>query len=199
MANWLGLRESLSSLLRSSVVENGEQGEHPHCLQCRYDLFGLPPQGKCPECALPVLYSLLLTVPAVPDDVAEPGRHWTRKRYEFIRDALGYPVDAFLFVRDAMRYVDAEDKGSVPPDRCTVPDVNAATYCKRVRAFALAYFGDAKEAVSVFREWNVLRSEDVGRNVFHLVDAGLLRASADDTPDLFAGLFTLDNWFRSET
>jgi uncharacterized repeat protein (TIGR04138 family) len=38
----------------------------------------------------------------------------------------------------------------------------------------------------VFREWGVLRTEDIGAIVFELVDAGHLSARPEDRPEDFA-------------
>ena len=65
-----------------------------------------------------------------------------------------------------------------------------------IRDFARLRFGPL--AKTVFRCWNVQRSEDFGEIVFNLVEAGLMSKTETDTREDFKNGFDFDDAFRYE-
>jgi len=68
----------------------------------------------------------------------------------------------------------------------------AADVCEVVRDHALPYFNDVDEAKELLAEWGIRASEDLGRIVYALVDAGMLRAEPNNSVRDFDGLFRLE-------
>jgi uncharacterized repeat protein (TIGR04138 family) len=168
------------------------------CLKCRYDLQGLPVQGPCPQCGMPVLQSVLARVPLMAEDATgDPREHPSRKPFEFVREQLGYPVDALLFVDDVVTLTSRrkEEHEGPPSQQRTPPRVTADEIIETLRAYALHHFGDAAESRAVLTDWNVRRSEDVAKIIEVLKNAKLLRATVRDVEQQFAGRFEVEKLF----
>lgn len=93
-------------------------------------------------------------------------------------------------IATALQYAFAEhDDGSG-----NAVQIHGKDVCRMVLqiAFGLTSFDPTgTEAILYLKELNILRSEDVGDGVYQLIEAGLIRASENDRPDDFAGLFDL--------
>jgi len=111
---------------------------------------------------------------------------------ETIALAANCGVDAVLLVLDAFRYAQAiSGKGSAPSQEHIAP----RALCSGFRRFVRHYFNDNEEGKELLSEWGIKQSEDLGRIVFAMVEAGWMKASLDDAISQFAGLFTLDTLF----
>jgi uncharacterized repeat protein (TIGR04138 family) len=100
---------------------------------------------------------------------AAHGRY-AREAYGFVVGALGATVQA------------------LPPERLADPErrhLSGRELLAGVVRLAAAEFGPM--APTVFREWGVRASEDVGEIVFELVRAGQLSARPEDTAEDFRG------------
>src|SRR6202035_2951243 len=157
-----------------------------YCSQCALEIRG-PLAGH----GLPILRSALASAPAVPEDAADPNEHPSRKPYALIEQTLGYPIDAFFFVGDAIRMT---QRRAADSKRGTGP-LGARQLCVGLRDVATEHFGDQAEARATLQHWNVQRSEDVGRIVGLLMEAGIVRDSEVVPEREFAGMFTLENLF----
>ena len=159
------------------------------CRACGYNLRGLPVEHVCPECGEPTARTVA-EAPASRFPEGADLRHARRAmRFMPAAESAGCSVDGVMFVFDALNsahWLLAAFTGS---------HMNAVQACGCVRAHALRYFNDAAEARDLLAEWGIRRSEDVGRIVFALVHQGLLRASPEDSPSDFDGLFTLETLF----
>ena len=148
--------------------------EDVECGNCRYNLRGLTTAHNCPECGEPAMQTLRWA-----------GRALFRRAVAFpIAQASGYPIDAVLFVKDVLAQTPARPR-SDGRQHATAQDV-----CHAFLAYAEAYFNDSSEAADLLTQWKLHRSEDVGRIVWSMVDAGVVQASPDDAPEDFNGLFT---------
>ena len=162
------------------------------CANCGYNLRSLPVTHRCPECEFPVLRSYLAVVAAIPNPVGrKPLGISDRKAIHFLADLLGCHVHAVTFVRAC---VDIAWRGSGAPEG-RVPHASAKLVCAAVRDLALAHFGGPTRAGERLRDLQLLRSEDVGRVVAALVEAGLVSPSEHDSPADFHGVFTLETLF----
>ena len=106
----------------------------------------------------------------VVDRIRDRGPSYRREAYGFVVAALGHTVDALPAERRAdpeRRHLSGQEllRGTVELAR---------------REFGLM-------APTVFREWGVLASTDVGEMVFQLVEAGQLSARGEDRREDFAG------------
>jgi uncharacterized repeat protein (TIGR04138 family) len=161
------------------------------CLECGYNLRSLASDGRCPECGLEVADSVVGSSEAN-DTAADVMLRIRRRPFEAVAGSIGYPVDAVMFVHDAMGAV-LRGAGQPASDRRN--HVTAADVCRAVREYAGWYFNDREEALDLLAEWNLRSSDDVGRVVYGMVKAGLMATSPQESPDDFHGVFTLDNLF----
>ena len=108
-----------------------------------------------------------------------------------------YPVEAFHFVREGLSYAAHrvhEDIASVAEaDR----HITGQQLCLGLRDFAIDRYGML--APAVLGHWNIRRTEDFGRIVFNLVEAGEMgKTDQDDIKDFAAG-YDFDQAFPPET
>jgi len=102
------------------------------------------------------------------DELRARGSRFAREAYVFVVAALGETVR--LLPRERL-----DD-----PARRHLTGQELTTGVIRI---ARAEFGSL--APTVFREWGVIRTEDIGAIVFELVDAGQLSARPEDRPEDF--------------
>ena len=102
------------------------------------------------------------------DGIRETESRYRREAYGFVVAALGSTVQA------------------LPPERLADPALRHLTGGELLRGLVrLARQEFGVLGTTVFREWGVLRGEDVGRIVFRLVECGELSARPEDTLDDF--------------
>ena len=155
------------------------------CCRCRYNLRGLRSDGRCPECGAGLAQSIVLR--------ASFDLDFRRTYLQSIMEPIGYSADAAMFVLDAVRQA-ARLTGAWKRD---ASHLSAREVCNSIRIFARSYFNDDSESIDLLAAWGIRCSEDVGRIVFLLVQAGFLVARATDRLEDFNGVFTLDTLFRS--
>jgi uncharacterized repeat protein (TIGR04138 family) len=163
------------------------------CSGCGYNLRTLKADALCPECGREVADSV--TDARSTHEAAADVYHYLRRQpYEPIAASIGYPVDAVMFVRDALGWVKATGR----PHAGGGLHATALDVCRGVREYAARYFNDEAEALDLLAEWRLRSSEDVGRVIYAMVDAGLLKTSPQDSPADFDGLFALEDLFTRE-
>jgi len=86
-----------------------------------------------------------------------------------------YPVDAYLFVREALGYTQRM--------LGTSGHVTGRQLLEGIRRYALEAFGLC--ARTVLEGWGIWRTEDFGAIVFNMVDAGLLGRRDEDSVEDF--------------
>lgn len=109
------------------------------------------------------------------------------ERIEALAGARGcYRADAYLFVLQALErsYQLARRRGHV----------TGAELLEGIRILGRESFGPL--AKDVFNAWGVGTTLDFGRIVFHLVDAGLLQKTPEDTLDEFADRYDFQQAFE---
>jgi uncharacterized repeat protein (TIGR04138 family) len=119
-----------------------------------------------------------------------------------IAEKAGYTVDAFLFVQRGLDYTVRKIHGEPPAhaaldDLADQPDrhISGQQLCMGLRDFAKREYGLL--AKSVLARWRVHHSEDFGRIVFAMVDAGLMHKTQEDRLEDFVGVFNFDEAFSS--
>ena len=156
------------------------------CLECGYNLRSLGCDGQCPECGLEVAETVTGSAESN-DTAADVLLKYRRQPFERVAASIGYPVDAVMFVHDAIGAVRQAGQSAEDARR----HLTAADVCRAVREYAGWYFNDREEALDLLAEWKLRAGDDVGRVVYGMADAGMLTTAPQDSPDDFRGLFAL--------
>src|SRR5687767_8950764 len=166
------------------------------CERCNYNLRTLTVVHRCPECGFPALRSVI-RADAGGQGIGVDG--WIAVAYrtkaiDILSGLLGMKSDAIVHVSNAVKSAIGWALGRQPrPDH-----VSAAEICDAVLKIAVSAHGGTEAACEVLRGWGITRSEDVGRIMSGLMEAGLIRPSDTDSPAHFKGLFTLEQWQAPE-
>ncbi|MBT8486903.1 MAG: hypothetical protein HKO59_05500 [Phycisphaerales bacterium] len=107
-----------------------------------------------------------------------------------------YPIEAYDFVREGLSYTSEQVHG----DPETLPEidrhVSGQQLCLGLRDFAITQYGLL--APVVLDHWRIRRTEDFGRIVFTMIDAGLMSSTPDDTLEDFRGVFDFREAFTDD-
>ena len=109
-------------------------------------------------------------------------RNFQKTLEAILRDDKRYGVGAYVFVRMALDFT-VKRASAENPSR-TERHVSAAELLAGVRDFALETFGPM--AMTLFEEWGVRKTEDIGQIVFNMVRAQALRKTDEDKIEDFA-------------
>lgn len=109
-----------------------------------------------------------------------------------LRDDSRYAAPSYVFVRMALDYTVKKVRNKEPQRL----DRNVTTHelLDGVRCFALETFGPI--TTTLFEEWGVRTSRDIGEIVFNLVNAGALKKTDDDKIEDFDGVFDFHEAFE---
>jgi len=114
-------------------------------------------------------------------------------------DAGGYAIEAYRFLSDGLAHTvsqihgeDAINTASGDPDDDSL-HVSGQELCLGLRDYAINRYGLL--ARTVLRRWNINTTDDFGKIVFALVDAGLMRKTDRDHFEDFQGVFDFDEEF----
>jgi uncharacterized repeat protein (TIGR04138 family) len=107
-----------------------------------------------------------------------------------------FPPAAFLFVRDGLAHTVKMVHGDDSPEEES-RHVTGQQLCMGLRDYALRQYG--RLARTVLRRWSIEGTEDFGRIVYAMVDAGIMRKNDDDSLEHFRGVFDFDEAFLDLT
>ncbi len=125
--------------------------------------------------------------------------------WEMIRRSAGlYPPQAFAFVQAGLRHTverlsearERDENSLASSEAENGRHVNGQELCIGLRDYAVSQYGLL--ARTVLEQWNIRRTEDFGRIVFMMVEAGLLRKTDEDSIEDFTGVFDFDEVFGRE-
>lgn len=106
---------------------------------------------------------------------------------ELCRAAGPYPRAAFDFVREGLSHTVATMQADGPEAPGGGRHVSGQQLCMGLRDYAIVKYG--LMAPVVLAHWNVARTDDFGRIVFAMVDAGLMSKTPQDSLDDFRGVY----------
>ena len=112
---------------------------------------------------------------------------------DIVRRDGRFPYEAYEFMEEALHYTQKR-LGKEPAERHPAETHQHITGQELVLGtieFAKQEFGML--AHTVFRQWRIGATGDVGDIVFNLIDAGLLFKSDNDTREQFQDLFDLEH------
>ncbi len=118
---------------------------------------------------------------------------WTEfKRMQ--RNAGPFPPEAFDFVRKGLAHTVKIVHRDGPGDDES-RHVTGQQLCMGLRDYALNQYG--LMARTVLERWHIARTDDFGRIVFAMIDAGLMRKNDKDSMHDFSAVFEFDDAFGS--
>ena len=145
----------------------GNAGD-PQCVECGYNLRGLPASSVCPEC----------------------GTGTTEARWLNISRNCGYDISVLIFLIDAARWTRKSRPDLAPPGH-----VNAPELCRGLAAYALKKSKTPAQARDLLSRLNLCNSEHVGALIYILIAYKFLNASESDAIEDFDGLGDLTTMF----
>ena len=118
--------------------------------------------------------------------------------WQTIQEAAGsYPLQAIAFAQEGLRYT-VEQLREHEPD---IPEhgrhVSGQELCLGLRDFAIKQYG--MMALIVLQSWKINRTDDFGRIIFALVEAGLMRTTENDSMDDFCNVYEFEDAFGGVT
>ena len=111
-----------------------------------------------------------------------------------LRAAGPYPLEAYQFVQEGLSCT--AQQVHLDPDMYGELDrhVTGQQLCMGLREYAIQRYGLL--ARTVLECWRVQRTEDFGRMVFAMIDAGLLKQQADDSLEDFSSVYDFREAFN---
>ena len=120
---------------------------------------------------------------------------------QIMTDAGGYSPESYRFIRDGLahtvRIVHGDAALAAPPTSEDEEDsrhVSGEQLCDGLRDFGVKQYGLL--ARTVLSRWGIRSTEDFGKIIFAMVDAGLMRTTEDDHLEDFVGVYDFDDAFR---
>ena len=101
-----------------------------------------------------------------------------------------YQREAYIFLRDALDFTTKQQKKA---KGTTVRHVSGPELLEGVRQYALKEFGPM--VVTVFDNWGIHSTEDVGHMVFNLIGAGIFGKTDEDSIDDFKNVYDFQEAF----
>ena len=109
---------------------------------------------------------------------------------EIITDADSrYPREAYFFLRDALDQTVKLRKRQLGEGG----HVSGQQLCDGIRLYAIKQYGPM--VPTVFEYWNLKKTDDFGKMVWHLIDMGVFGKTPNDSIDDFKDIFTFSDAF----
>ncbi len=120
---------------------------------------------------------------------------------QIMLQAGGYAPESYRFIRDGLahtvRTIHGDAALEAPPTSQDDEDsrhVSGEQLCKGLRDFGLDQYGLL--ARTVLCRWGIRSTEDFGKIIFAMVDAGLMRTTDDDRLEDFVNVYDFSEVFR---
>ncbi len=101
-----------------------------------------------------------------------------------------YQREAYIFLRDALDFTTKQQKKA---KGTTVRHVSGPELLGGVRQYALKEFGPM--VLTVFENWGVHSTEDIGHMVFNLIGAGIFGKTDEDSIEDFKNIYDFQDAF----
>ncbi len=106
-----------------------------------------------------------------------------------------YPIEAFDFVRDGLSYTVQHLQNDARLDESD-RHITGQELCLGLRDFAIDRYGLL--APAVLSSWHIARTDDFGRIVFAMIDAGLMMRTEEDSIEDFRSVYNFEEAFARE-
>ena len=123
--------------------------------------------------------------------------------YELVEKDPRYPIEAYVFVREALAFAsDSLELGSCQDDLHVAhlqnpqreQHLTGQELCEAIRQFALNQFGYMAQVV--LGSWGIFDTGGFGDIVYNMIDAGLMKKSTNDRRAHFDDVFDFDEVFN---
>ncbi len=107
-----------------------------------------------------------------------------------------YPIEAFAFVQEGLQHsvqLVHDDPDALSDEQ---QHITGQQLCLGLRETAIDKYGLL--APLVLEHWNIRRTNDFGRIVFAMIQAGLMSRTSDDTLDDFRSVYDFKEAFSRE-
>ena len=101
-----------------------------------------------------------------------------------------YQREAYVFLRDALDFTTKQQKKL---KGASVRHVAGPELLEGVRQYAVREFGPM--VLTVFDNWGIHRTEDIGNMVFNLIDAGIFGKTEEDSIEDFKDVYDFEEAF----
>ena len=101
-----------------------------------------------------------------------------------------YQREAYIFLRDALDFTTKQQKKA---KGTTVRHVSGPELLEGVRQYSLKEFGPM--VMTVFENWGIRSTEDVGHMVFNLIGAGIFGKTDEDSINDFKNVYDFQEAF----
>jgi len=101
-----------------------------------------------------------------------------------------YQREAYIFLRDALDYTTKQQK---KVKGTTVRHVSGPELLQGIRQYALKEFGPM--VMTVFENWGIRATEDIGHMVFNLIGAGIFGKTDEDSINDFKNVYDFQEAF----
>lgn len=116
--------------------------------------------------------------------------------WESLERIAPYPRQAFVFVQEGLNYTVRQTHRKAAERPAGDRHVSGRQLCVGLRDYAIRKYG--LMARNVLEHWNIRRTEDFGRLVFAMVDAGLMSRTDEDRIDDFYSVYSFDDAFDDD-
>lgn len=123
------------------------------------------------------------------NQIRERAGNFPPQAYQFVREGLGHTARLVHGDRAEPAPHDTQLAGTDDGGR----HVSGQQLCLGLKDYALKQYGLL--ARTVLTHWGIQRTEDFGRVVFAMVEAGYMRKTQEDTLEDFEGVFDFDDVF----
>jgi uncharacterized repeat protein (TIGR04138 family) len=120
---------------------------------------------------------------------------------------LRYPIEAYLFVREALAYAsdqfqlqqpceESGSSGTATQRRTKSQHLTGQQLCEGIRLYAIMQFGFMAKVVLNY--WGIYSTSDFGNIVFNMIRMKILKKSTKDRRSHFDGVYEFDDVFESQ-
>jgi uncharacterized repeat protein (TIGR04138 family) len=120
--------------------------------------------------------------------------------HAILANAGPYPLAAYQFVQEGLRFtvrrVHEERAAGGLEGMASTEHVSGQQLCMGLRDHAIEQFGML--ARPVLEHWGIRRTDDFGRMVFAMIEAGAMSKTPQDCVEDFFGVYDFDEAFATE-
>lgn len=115
-----------------------------------------------------------------------------------------YPVEAYVFVREALAFAsDSMELGVAPdvaeteasPDQPRERHLTGQELCEAIRQFAINQYGYMAKVV--LQRWGITATGNFGDIVYNMIEMGVMKKSPQDRRTHFDNVYDFDHVFES--